>query len=169
MAGRFRRNEKPTAPGAALADELEAGHRLLRPFDDDVLQDPAQASFDGAFVPLVDVEIVGDRAHLSDGAVGFDKHRPRRIAVPGARRFQLLERRQPGRERRQLLLAGSDRPCAPLVFDPRAGQLRLARGPRDPSRLDRFLGAPQSGRGCRPIRPHAIRLDADVVRLDRQL
>ena len=55
------------------------------------------------------------------------------------------------------------------MLDARAGQLRLARGARESSRLDRLLGAPQAiGRG-RVLATHPVRLNPHVVILHMEL
>ena len=123
---------------------------MLRPLDDDVLEQIAEAGLDGALVAGLDLEVVGDRALLVDLAVGLHEHGARRVAVAGARRVELLERLADApRGRRARARATRTDARAPLVLDARARQLRLARRPRDARRLDRRRAR---GAGRRPPR-----------------
>ena len=160
---------EPAAAGALLANELESRGGMLGPLDDHVLQQVAEARLDGTLVAGVDVEIVGDRAHLADLAVGLREHRPRRVAEAGARRLELFERLQARLEPGELVLARAHRPRAPLVLDARAGQLGLPGRARQARRFDRRLRGRQRLGGGRPIQRDALRLDAHVVHLDVQL
>ena len=67
-------NQESAAAGALLAHQLEAGGRVLGPLDDDVLEQIAEAGFDRALVPGLDLEVIGDRALLADLAVGLREH-----------------------------------------------------------------------------------------------
>ena len=87
------RHQESAAAGARLAYELEAGTRLMWLFDDHVLEQIAETRLDRALVAGVDVEVVGNRTHLTDRAVRLGEHRTWRVAVPGARGFELFERR----------------------------------------------------------------------------
>src|SRR5262249_57227851 len=101
-------------------------------FDDDVLEEIAEAGLDGALVACLDLEVVGDGALLIHRAVGLHEYGSRGIAIPGARGVELFERLQTRLEPRELVLARAHRSRAPLVLDARAGELRLARRARDP-------------------------------------
>src|SRR3954471_17975682 len=164
-----RRDQESAAASTCFAHQLESGRGMLRTFDDDVLEEIAQARFDGALVPWFDVEVIGNRALLIDLAVRLDEDRARVVAVPGTGGVELLERFQPRLETGQLVLAGTDRTGSPLVFDARARELRLARGARDPGRLDPVVRAAQRLGGSRAIGGSALGLDPDVVALDVQL
>ena len=77
---RSGRDQEPAAACLRLANHLEAGRRVLRELDDDVLEQIAEAGFDGALVAGVDLEIVGDGALLIDLAVGLREDGSGRIA-----------------------------------------------------------------------------------------
>src|SRR6185312_3218348 len=97
---------------------------------DYVLKQIAQARFDGALVAALDVQVIGNRPLLADLTIRLREDRARRVAVPRAGRLELLERFQPRLEAGELVLARADRARAPVVLDPRARQLRLARRSR---------------------------------------
>ena len=128
---RRRRHEEAAAAGAGLTHQLEAGRGMFRTLDHHVLQEIAEGCLDRALVAGPDLEVVGNRALLVDGAVRLDEHRARGVAVTGARRVELLERLEPRFETGKLVFARADRAGAPFVLDARAGQLRFARRPRD--------------------------------------
>jgi hypothetical protein len=73
--------------------------------DQHVLQQVAEAGFDGTLVARLDLEEVGQRAHLSDAAVGVDQHHAGGVGEPGAVVVEFLERPQAGGEPGQVLLA----------------------------------------------------------------
>ncbi|HEY4958520.1 MAG TPA: hypothetical protein VII31_11960, partial [Caldimonas sp.] len=134
-----------------------------------MLQQVAQACLHGTLVPRVDVEIVGDRAHLADLAVGLRENGSRRVAEAGARRLELLKRLQARLEAGEVVLARAHRPRAPLVLDAGASELGLPGRARHARRLDRRLRGCQRLGGGRPIQRDALGLDAHVVHLDVQL
>src|SRR5438477_219081 len=76
---------------------------MLRLFDDDVLEKPAEAGFDGALVAVIDFQVVGNRALLAHGSICLNQHRAGRVAVSGARGFELLGRAQPRLDAGELL------------------------------------------------------------------
>ena len=162
-------HEKAAAAGTGFPDQLEAGGRMLRPFDDHVLEQIAEAGFHRALVPVLNLEVVGDRALLIDLAVGLDEHGPRGVAVARARGVELLERREAGLETGELVLAGADRSRSPFVLDARARQLGLARRARDPRRFDRVVRPSKAVAGRRAFRADPFGLDPDVARFDVEL
>ena len=78
---RIRRNQKSAPSCTRLAHEIEAGVGVLRPFDDDVLEQIAEVRLDRAFVSGLDLEIVGNGALLIDLAVRLRENRARRVSV----------------------------------------------------------------------------------------
>src|SRR5439155_6945424 len=164
-----RRDEEAAAPGVRVADQPEAGGRMLRPLHDHVLEEIAEARLDGALVARLDLEVVRNRPLLIHGAVGLDEDGARGVAVAGARRVELLERGEARLDTGELVLARAHRARAPLVLDPRAGALRFAPRARDLRRLDRLVRAPQEVGSGGAVGGSAIRLDPDVVQLDVEL
>ena len=67
-----RRDEEAAAPGVRVADQPEAGGRMLRPLHDHVLEEIAEARLDGALVARLDLEVVRNRSLLIHGAVGLE-------------------------------------------------------------------------------------------------
>ena len=59
-------HDEPAAPRVVLAHKREARGRLVVTLDDDVLKQLAQTRFDGAFVPAVDFEVIGNGTLLTD-------------------------------------------------------------------------------------------------------
>src|SRR5581483_1170697 len=164
-----RRDQEAAPAGAGFLHDLESGFGVGMLFDNDVLQEIAEAGFDGAFVARLDVEIVGDRALLIDGAVRLREHGAWGIAVAGARRLEFFERLQPRVETRELVLSRADRSRPPLVFDPRARELRFARRFRNPRRFDRVLGALQTVSRRAARLPDPLRLHTQIRRFDVEL
>ena len=137
----------PQRPASCSRTSCKPGGGMLRPLDDDVLQQIAEAGLDRALVA---------------GARPRDSRRPRPAGRPSRwpARAPRARRRRIRRAPRRALRATSAAPrapassCsrdrtdarAPLVLDARARQLRLARGARDPRRLDRVVRAPQPPR-----------------------
>jgi hypothetical protein len=68
---RGRRNEESAPASALLTNHLQAGKRLVWPFDHDVLEKVAQASLDRALIPRFDLQVVRDGAPLTDVPVGL--------------------------------------------------------------------------------------------------
>ena len=93
--GRVRRlrggNQEPAAAGAGFAHQAEPCGRMLRVFDDDVLEQVREAGLDCPLVPVIHFEVVRDRALLRDLAVGLRQQRARGVSVAGAGGFELLE------------------------------------------------------------------------------
>src|SRR5207244_2557789 len=52
-----RRDQETAAPRVGVADHFESCHRVLRPIDDDVLQQVAETGLDGALAAWIDLEI----------------------------------------------------------------------------------------------------------------
>ena len=46
-----------------------------------MLEQVAETRFHGALAAGLDVEVIGDRAHLSDFAVGLRENRPRGVTI----------------------------------------------------------------------------------------
>ncbi len=134
-----------------------------------MLEQIAEACFDGTLVAGAHFEIIGDRALLTDFAIGLCEHGARRVVVLGACGFELLQRLQPRFEASQLLLACPDRTRPPVVLDSRAGQLRFAGRARNARLLQRRLRAAQLAGGGAAIGVGAIALHLDVVRFHLQL
>ena len=163
-------DDEAAASGALLAHELEAGRGLLGLFDDDVLQQIAEAGFDGALVAGVHLEVVGHRALLADAAVGLREHRARGVAVLGAGRLELLRatcRRasRPASSCSCVRTARARHSCSMRALassDSRADA-------RDARRVERFLRAAQPLGGRRRVGGDALGLDPHVVGLDLQL
>src|SRR6266850_8570732 len=93
-----RGDEEAATTGAGLTHQREAGSRVLRPLDDDVLQKIGEARLDRPFVARFDFQVIGDGALLVHLAVRLYEDGSRRVAVPGARGVELLERFQAGLE-----------------------------------------------------------------------
>ena len=142
---------------------------MLRLFDDDVLEQIAEAGVDGALVAVIDLQVVGNRTLLAHGSIGLNQHRAGRVAVSGARGFELLERAQPRLDAGELLFARADGSRAPFVLDAGARQLRLARGHRDARRVDRLARAAQSVGACGAIGGDAFGFDPHVGGFDVEL
>src|SRR5207248_8147884 len=134
-----------------------------------VLEQIAETRLNRAFVAGVDVEVIGNRAHLTDRAVRLGEHRTRRVAVPGARGFELFERPEARVQPGDFLFAGAHGTRPPFVLDARAGQFRFAAGSRHARRFESRLRAPKRLRGDAALGLHARRLDADVGGLDVEL
>ena len=97
-------DESATA-GILLSNERQARSRLIVPLDDHVLEQVAETGFDRALVSAVDLEIVGNRALLTDMPVGLHEHHPGGITEVRTAGSQLFERREPSLDGGQLLLA----------------------------------------------------------------
>src|SRR4051812_23360832 len=157
-------------PASAISSSMSWwSGRSMRPLHHDMLEEIAEAGLDRPLVTSLYFEVIGDRTLLIDLAVGLDEHRPGGIAVSGARGIELLERGEPGGEAGELVLAGANRPRAPFMLDPRAGQLGIPCRARDASRLDRFVRTAETVRGRRAIRGDPFGFDPDVGRLDLEL
>ena len=163
------RDDEPAAAGVSFTEQFKARRGVLRTLDDHMLDQSAEARFDRAFVARIDLEVVGDRALLTDVAVGLGQHRAGAIAVSGPRRVELLEGQEARLQRGQLLLARSNRARAPVVLDVRAGQLGFTRRSGDARGVHRLVQLPQPFRRLCAINLHAVGFDADVVSLDVQL
>src|SRR5215470_15718468 len=104
-----------------------------------MLKQLGEAGVDRPLVSGVHLDVVGNRAFLVDGAVGIREHRSSGVAETSSRRFQLLERCQPGTESRKIVFARARLAGAPFVLDPRARELRLASGARNTRRVESLL------------------------------
>ena len=170
MSGFSRtRDQKPATPRVGVAHDLETGDCGFRPFDDHVLQEIAQARLHGAFVAVADFDIVGNGSPLIHLAIRLREDGAWRIAVRGARGFELLQRLQARCAAGELVLQGAHGARAPLVFDACAGQLRLAGGARNPRRFDLVLRVLQPGCRRGAVRLDPVGLHAHVIFLDIQL
>ena len=142
---------------------------MLRPLDDDVLKQIAEAGLDGALESGFDLEIVGHRALLRHLAVGLRQHGAGGVAVSGAGGLQLFQRFEARFDPGELLLAAAHRSRAPFVFDARAGQLGFARQVGDARRLDGVVRAAQPLGRRLALRRHPLRSDPHIVDFDVQL
>src|SRR5258708_35036344 len=106
--GDSRRDEEAAPARRGPAHELKTGDGMLRSFDHDMLQKIAEARLDRPLIARVRFEIVSDGAPLIDLAVCLHEHGTRGIAVAGACRVQLFERRQTCLEAGEILLAAAD-------------------------------------------------------------
>ena len=141
---------------------------MLGRFDDDVLQQVAEIGFDRALEAGFDLEVVGERATLSDLAVRLREDGTRRVAVLGSRRFELFERLQPRVETGNLLFMDAHRPGTPLVFGPGTRELGLVPEPGHACRLDRLLRTTERV-GCHlVIGGDPLGLNAHIVGFDLQ-
>ena len=109
--------------------------------DDHVLQQLAEGGFDRALVMAVDLEVVGDRAHVCDlGRRRLGEDQPGAVAVLGARGIELLERFQPRADAGQSRLHARAARSARLSRSARApasAASRSARSTRNDSRAPR--------------------------------
>src|SRR5688500_18752126 len=87
-------NEYAATSGIPLPNQLQAGRYMLEALDNDVLQQVAQARFDGALVTRLDLDEVRQRAHLVDLAVGAHQHHARGVGEARTVRVDFLERLQ---------------------------------------------------------------------------
>ena len=78
-------HDEAAAADVFLANQIEPGLRLLVRRHDDVLEQIAEAGFDGALVLRLDFEIIGDRALLTDVPVGLRQHHAGGVGIAGAR------------------------------------------------------------------------------------
>ena len=152
-----------------LPHEREARGGVAVVLDDDMLQEIAEAGFCGALVAALDLEIIGNGTLLVDLAVGPHQNHPSRVTESRAARLELFERRQPGAEAGELLLAHADAPRTLLVVDARARQLRLTLGTLDLDRLERVLRGHQGTGRRNAIDFDPLRLDAHISQLDVEL
>ena len=131
-----------------------------------------RAGLDGALVLPVDLEVVGDRAHLADPSAGASARiEPGAVAVLGARGVELLERLQPGADAGQLVLARAQlrdparrgRARAPASSDSRRRAIDAQRrpSPRAPG--------PSTSSAAVALLLGALRFDLEVAALDLEL
>ena len=139
---------------------------MFEPFNQDVLQEIAEARLNGPLVARLDLDEVRQRAHLPDPAVGIDEHHARRVRKSGAMRVDLFERPEPPRHGGELLLARAHVARPPLVLDARARQLELARRARDARRLEAFLRAMQRFGRDLPLRPYGVQFGRELSRFE---
>src|SRR5262245_60488184 len=88
----IRSNQESAPSRVRRPHQVEAGGRVLRMFDDDVLQEVTETCFDGPFVTRIDLEVVRDGAALIHGAVGLNEDGASGIGVFGTGRVELFER-----------------------------------------------------------------------------
>ncbi len=91
-----------------------------------MLEQVAETRFDRALVSTVHLEIVCNRALLTDMAVRLHEHHPGGITEIRTTGSQLLERREPSLDGGQLLLARAHVSRAPFVLASRHRELRAA-------------------------------------------
>ena len=143
---RFQHDEAASAD-VFLANQIQAGLRLLVGRDHDVLEQIAETRFDRALVFRLDIEIVGDRALLADMAVGLREHHARRLGVAGSRFSSSVSDARRAGQARELALPRPQVVRLPLELDAGGGQLGFARG----LRVQRRFGRPLARR-----RPSAV-------------
>ena len=136
-------HDETAAAGVFLANQLQSGRHVFEALDQHVLKQVAHARFDRALVLGLDLDEVGERAHLADLAVGVDQDQACRIGEPGAMRVDLFQRVQARGHRGQVVLARTHVARPPFVLDAGAGQLRLARRARDLRGVEAVGRAPQ--------------------------
>ena len=160
------RDHEAHAPGVAIAREPQARRGVRVRGDDDVLQRFAQAGFDRTLVAAVDLEIVGDRSHLSDvlGRLGEDGAGA--VAILRASGVELLERGQAREERGEIVLAGAQLGRAAVAIGSRADELRFAGGAIDAQLLHRRPRAVERVGGGVTLGGGARGFDAEIVILD---
>ena len=158
-------HDKTAASGVFLANQRQAGGRVLVPAHDDVLQQVAQTGLDRPLVLRRDIEDVRKRAHLPDPAIGLNQDHARRVAETGAMRVELFERSQAGGDRRQLVFARAHFAGPPFVLDPCARQLGLAGRAGDARGIERFVGEGQGIGRTRTRRGGALVFGPKVRRL----
>ena len=136
---------------------------------DDVLEQFTEAGLDGALVADGDLQIVRDRSDLTNLAIRLREHEPRAVAVLGTRRIQLLERAQPRRDARDLLLGRPELTGARVAGAPRGGQLRFPRHALQTERFHRIAGGLQPCVRRGPLLGGLLGFDAEVLALDIEL
>ena len=124
---------------------------------DDMLQKVAEQCLDGAFVPAIDLEIVGDRAALLHVPVGLGQQHTRRIREARTSGFQLLERAQPPGQAGQVVLAGTQLLRQRGVFGTRGGQPCFEHRAFRTRRVERGLNPGRALLGRDPDRRPAAR------------
>ena len=149
---------KPQRPAFSWRISFKPADTCSRRSTTHVLEQVAQARFDGALVLRLHLEEVGEGAHLADLAVGVDQDHARGIGEAGAVRVDLFERVQARGHRGHLVFARTDVAGAPFVFDAGARQLRLARRARDLGGIETVLGAAQGVGGHLPLGPRLLEL-----------
>ncbi len=166
VLGRLTGNHESDAAGIALADEPQSGGGMGLRLDDDVLQPFAEAGFDGALVPPIDLEIVGDRSHLADALGRLGENGACSVAVLGAGGIDLLERRQTRDQRRELVLASSQLEPAGVALRPRLRQHGFARRALAAQLIQRRAGAAQAVVGGGTLAGGPLGFDGKVAILD---
>ena len=140
---------------------------MFEAFNQDVLQQVAEARLDGPLVARLDLDEVRQRAHLADLAVGVDEHHARRIGKSGAMRVDLFERPEPRR-------SSSARSCSRVRTsrDRHSCSMRALdssnsrAGPRDARGLEAFLRAMQRFGRDLPLRPRLVELGRQLAGLE---
>ena len=130
-------DDKAGAAGILLSNQLESGRHVFEAFNQDVLQQLAEARFDCPLVARLDFDEIRQRAHLPDPAVGIYEHHARRVRKSGAMRVDLFERPEPPGDRRQLCsrvrTSRARHSCSMRALD--SSNSREARAMRAASRL----------------------------------
>ena len=166
-------DEEPAAAGVVLAHQREAARRFVVVRNEDVLQQVAEVRLDGALVPALDLEVVGERPELADAGRLVGQQEAGRVAVLGAGRLELLERRQPRLDAGQFLLAGAGVLATLLVLRRGASASSACRA--SPSARTRSSAAWASASCRRPglelgLQPRVLDVDVRPLGLEpRQL
>ena len=163
-------DDEAAASGVVFAHERKTCGGLVVAFDDDVLKEIAKTGLDGPLVTSIDIEIVRDRALLTNLAVGLDEDHPGRVAELAATCLELRKRREPRlacapapvRTTRTLRRRDS---CSVRA----ASELRFARHGFKPHLLQRCLRARQRFGRRRPGCINRFSFAAQVVALDIEL
>ena len=113
----------------------------------------------------IDIEIVGNRAKLSDGPVGLREHDACGVAVPGTLRIELFERPQPRGRAGQLVLACPKLARERLVFAAGGSQSCLVGGPERVRTRMCGLRLAKSVLGRQSRRRERFALDAEIALL----
>ncbi len=158
-------HQEPAASGVVLAHQPQARLRVFVAAHDDVLQQVTEQRLGGALVLPIDIEIVGNRAKLSDGPVGLREHDACGIAVPGTLRIELFERPQPRGRAGQLVLACPKLARERLVFAAGGNQSGLVGGPERVRTRMCGLRLPKSILGRQSRRRERFALDAEIALL----
>src|SRR3954454_3389479 len=117
-------DQESDSPGVVRTRKREAGCGLLSGLHDDMLEQVAEAGLDRTLVPAIDIEIVSDRTELRHLVAGFREEKPGAVAIFRTRRVELLQRLEPGIDRGQLALTGTELLGARIAFGPCRRQIR---------------------------------------------